>query len=313
MCDLYRVLQDVLTVARPVLKSSEELYEFRVKSHHTDSERRFLPGFFYHFLNFLFRLLVGLLYPRRVNPSVHNEFLEGESGYFSPQGVEGRENDYLGGIVYYQVDPGELFESSYVPSFPSYYPSLHVVGWECDGRDGHLTDVFRGVPLYGYGYYPLCLLLDVSLYLLLYLLVLHRYLVPEPVFRLLQNDLSRFLRCESRYPHEILVYLSLFLLELFLFLFKLLLELLYHFLFLIERFFSLRKELFPLDYPLLELFEFFFLFSSFLLELFLHPVYFFPGLHYHVPLYIARFLFCFLYHRIVVHLRLFYPLFHDSL
>ena len=76
--DLERVLEDVLTVARPVAQTPEHLDELLVHGSAVRLEHGLLSGLAYVLLDLGLRLVVHLLDPRRVDPAVLDELGERE-------------------------------------------------------------------------------------------------------------------------------------------------------------------------------------------------------------------------------------------
>ena len=145
--DLERVLEDVLTVARPVAQTPEHLDELLVHLAAVRLEHGLLAGLADVLLDLRLRLVEHLLDPRRVDPAVLDELGERELRDLAAHAVEGRQHDGLRSVVDDELDAREVLERTDVAALATDDAPLHVVGRQLDERDGRLGRVARGDPL----------------------------------------------------------------------------------------------------------------------------------------------------------------------
>ena len=147
MSDFDRMLQNILTVARPVFQSSEQLDQLRMQSVDTGIEAGLLPGF----PDLRFQILLSFFYSffdsRRMDAPVKNQFFQRESCDFASDRVETRQNDSFRRIVDDELDARERFERADVASFASDDTALHFVVWKIDDSDRVFCDMIRSAPL----------------------------------------------------------------------------------------------------------------------------------------------------------------------
>src|SRR6184192_1311604 len=119
MHDLERVLEHVLAVTSPEPEPAEDLDEIFGEGSAVRLEDRLLPRLADDLFYLGFRLVVGLLDSRRVNPAVLEELRDGQSRHLSPESVERREYDRVRCVVDDEVHAGEVFEGADVATLPA--------------------------------------------------------------------------------------------------------------------------------------------------------------------------------------------------
>jgi len=144
---LDRVVEDVLTVARPVLEASEELDELGRQAVHVGVEARLFAGLLDRRFDLGLSLGVCLLDARRVDAPVGDELRQREAGDLAAHAVEAREDDGLGRVVDDEVDTGDVLEGADVAPLAADDAALHVVGGQVDDGDGRLGDMVGRRPL----------------------------------------------------------------------------------------------------------------------------------------------------------------------
>ena len=150
MCDgLDEVLQNVLAVAGAVLETAQELDELRMDVREADLGNRVLAGLPDLLVEVAHGPLVDLLDPRRLDPAVLHELLEGHPRRLAAHGVEAREHDGLGRVVDDDVDAGGGLERADVPSFAADDPPLHVLARQREDADARLRRLLGRDPLDG--------------------------------------------------------------------------------------------------------------------------------------------------------------------
>ena len=137
----HQMLQHVLTVARPVLESAEELDHLGVDVRDPDLRHRVLTGPADPLVDLGEGSLVDLLDPGGVDPSVLHQLLEREARSLPPDRIEAAEDHGLGGVVDDQVHAGRRLERPDVATLAADDPPLHVLARKRE----HADRGFRGL------------------------------------------------------------------------------------------------------------------------------------------------------------------------
>src|SRR5580658_4297464 len=124
---LDRVVEHVLVVGEAVLELPEELDDLGVEPVYVELVDGVLAGLRRREVDLLLRALDELLDARGMDAPVLDERLERVAGDLAPHGVERREEDKLGRLVYLQRDSGRRLEGLDVASLPADQPSLHLL------------------------------------------------------------------------------------------------------------------------------------------------------------------------------------------
>ena len=147
MHDLERVLEHVLSVARPEAQPPEDRDELLAEL----AAVRLEDGLGACLVDLLVELglreVVHLLDACRVDPAVLHQLLERELRDLPPDAVERRENDRVRCVVDDEVDAGQVLQGPDVATLPSDDATLHVVTGELHDRHGRLRGVTRRDPL----------------------------------------------------------------------------------------------------------------------------------------------------------------------
>ena len=189
--DLERVLEDVLSVARPEAEPPEDLHQLFVELAAVGLEHRLLAGLEDVILHLGLRLVVHLLDPSRMDAPVLDQLDERHLRGLAADAVEGREHDRLRRVVDDEVDAGEVLERADVATLAADDPPLHVVGRELDERDRGLGRVRRCDSLQRVGDEVPRAPLRLRPRLLLHLAHVARELVPDEIRGALEQVLLR--------------------------------------------------------------------------------------------------------------------------
>ena len=118
MHDLERVLEDVLTVARPISQATEHPHELLVELAAVRLEHGLLAGLHHVLLELGLGLVVHLLDSSRMDASVLDELVERQSRDLASERIERGEHDRMRGVVDDEVDAGQVLERTDVPAPP---------------------------------------------------------------------------------------------------------------------------------------------------------------------------------------------------
>ena len=108
-----------------------------------------LSGLEYLVVELLADLGDHLLDAGGMDAPVDDELVQREPGHLPADGVEGREQDGVGGVVHDYLDSGGRLEGPNVPSLASDDASLDLVVLDGEGGHGILDGRFGGGALYG--------------------------------------------------------------------------------------------------------------------------------------------------------------------
>ena len=142
------MLKRILTIGSTIFHPSEKLYKIGIESLNSCFKGCCLAGLADGIVHLALRLVDHLLYPGRMNTSVHDEPFQCDTSYLTPHRVEGRKHYCLRRIVYDDLHAGKIFEGSDVPSLAAYDTPLHIVAGKLYHRNGSLCDMIRGTSLY---------------------------------------------------------------------------------------------------------------------------------------------------------------------
>ena len=126
--NLNGMLQRVLTIAGPEFHPSKELDKLRMDPVNADFESCRLSFFPDHCLDFFLRFFHHLFDPRRMDPSIHDQLLKGDTRHFSSDGIETGKHNRFRCIVNYQIhaDNGSMYNTP--PCYAIYICKL-VLEW----------------------------------------------------------------------------------------------------------------------------------------------------------------------------------------
>ena len=144
--------QHILSVARPIPQPTDQLDDLRVKVMDAEIEGGLLALIFHGNVQILSNLIGELLDPRRMDPAVMDQPLDGLLGDLPAQWVVARQDHRFRRIVDDQVDPRGSFKSAYVSTFAADDPALHLVVRQVHHGHGGLCNVIAGIPLDGGAY-----------------------------------------------------------------------------------------------------------------------------------------------------------------
>src|SRR5690606_12339952 len=142
---------------------------------------------FHHFLN-----------PRRMNPPVSHQFLQGDPGNLPADRIKTGQNDRFRSVVNDQIDPRQRFQGSDIPPLPADDPPLHLVIGKGDNGNGGFRHMIGGAALDGQRQYVARPLVRFLFRLLLHLLDHLCRLLAHFVFHTGQDLLPRLLDGQSR-------------------------------------------------------------------------------------------------------------------
>ena len=135
------MLEGVLPVARAEMHAAQELHEFRMDAVYAHLEN----GGFALFLDELFDFLAGLrddfLDAGRMDPSVQDQFLQGDAGDLAAHRVKARKHDGFRRIVDDQVHARRLFQRADVAAFASDDAAFHLIVGKRHHGNGHFGNV----------------------------------------------------------------------------------------------------------------------------------------------------------------------------
>ena len=86
--------------------------------------------FSHHGLYFFLCLFHHLFDSGRMNSSVHNQFFQRNTCYFTPDRIETGQYDCFRGIVNNEIYARKCFQSSDIASFPTDNTALHFIAWK---------------------------------------------------------------------------------------------------------------------------------------------------------------------------------------
>ena len=127
MGDLKGVLEHVLTVAGAVLEPSQELDQLGMQVVDAQLEGSGLAFALDDGVDLLLGLLDHLFDAGGMDPAVDDELFKGDPCDLSSDGVEAREDDRLGGIVYDQVYAGSGLDGPDIAALAADDAALHLV------------------------------------------------------------------------------------------------------------------------------------------------------------------------------------------
>ncbi len=186
---LYGMYQNVLTVRSSEMQPSKQFYQFRAETVDIGFETGVLALSLDFLLNLAFRLLYHFLNARGMNSAVLNKSFKGNSRDLSAYLIMAGKRDSLRSIVYYEINPCELFKSTYIASFPADYSSLHFVVGQRHHRHGHFRHRFRRQPRNSQRYHGTRPIIAVVLKLLLIRQHLYRFFMGKLTVKLRQKKL----------------------------------------------------------------------------------------------------------------------------
>src|SRR5437588_4246026 len=149
--DLDRVTQDVLAVRRTEVQPAKKLHQIRMQATDPDLVDGGLGRLLPDLVDLGARLRDHLLDPRRVDPAIDEQTLEGALRDLAADRVESGDDDGFRRVVDDQVDAREGLERSDVATLAADDPALHIIRGEGDDGDAVLRGVLRGIALERHG------------------------------------------------------------------------------------------------------------------------------------------------------------------
>ena len=184
MSDLDRVVEHVLSVARAIAQTSEELHKLGMKPVYARFKRRLLARFLDALVNLALRLLDHLLDARRMDAPIRHELLQCDASHFAAHRVETRKDDSLGRIVDDKVDSCQRLKRADVAPLASDDATFHLIVRQRDHRNRRLRHLIGSTALDGERDDVARTLVRLILRLLLVILDHQSLLVLELFFRL---------------------------------------------------------------------------------------------------------------------------------
>src|SRR4029079_946841 len=121
-----RMIQIILSIARPVLEPTEHLDQLWVKIRESQLKDDFLGLVIHELIDIDFDFLDDFLDSRRMDAPVMHQPFKRDLGNFSTERIETRYNDGFRRLIDNQVDPGCRFDHPDVAPFTSNYAYLHA-------------------------------------------------------------------------------------------------------------------------------------------------------------------------------------------
>ena len=145
------VLEHVLPIAGAVFHAAQQAHDFGVQAMLAGLKDGLLAGF----LDGLFHVALGLLHhllnAGGVDAAVLQQLFNGQAGGLAADGVKGRYDDGLGGVVDDEVNAGGCLQRADVAALTADNAALHVVVGQADDRHGALGHMVAGTALDGGG------------------------------------------------------------------------------------------------------------------------------------------------------------------
>ena len=143
------VAEGVLSVAGAVTQLSDYLCKLTIHVFDARFEKRLFGGLEDLDLNVLLRPFYYFLYAGRMDPAVHDQPLQRESGHFAAHGIKAAQRDGLRCVVDDEINSGECFKSPDVAAFAPDDTSLHLIGGKVYDADDHVGGKFNAAALDG--------------------------------------------------------------------------------------------------------------------------------------------------------------------
>ena len=141
------MLQQVLTIRRTIFHLTDDTDQFRMQTVDTQVD----GSTFTRFNNFFFHLFAYFSYhffdTGRMDTTVSHKLMQGQTGNFTANRVEGRKNDCFRSIVYNDFNTGSSFQSTDITSFTSDNTSLDFIRFDMEYCNRVFNGSFRSHPL----------------------------------------------------------------------------------------------------------------------------------------------------------------------
>src|SRR5690554_506023 len=151
MSNLYRMLQDILSIAGSIVEPSNILHQLGMQAVNANFKGCLITLLADDAFDFLPRLLYHFLDAGRMDSSILNQLLQSKTGNLPPDGIESRQNHSLWSIVDDQVDTCERLQCPDVATFASDDAAFHLVVGQSNHRNSCLGHVIRCTALNGCG------------------------------------------------------------------------------------------------------------------------------------------------------------------
>ena len=139
--DLNGVTQCILTIGGTELHTAEKLHQLWIQAVYTDLEDSGITLLTDGFVDFLLCLLYDLFDSRRMDTSIDDELLEGDSCDLTTHRIKSGKNNRLRRIVDDQLYAGQLLQCTDITSLTADDAALHIIIRKLhdgNGRLGHL-------------------------------------------------------------------------------------------------------------------------------------------------------------------------------
>ena len=139
------MLQDILTIARPVFQPTKKLDQLDMHTVRCDIECCLLSGLPHGNIKLFLHLLNNLFNPGRMYSAVHDQSFQCQPGHFPPHRIKAGKNDRLRGVVNYDIDTGCRLNGTDVPAFPADNPALHLLIGQGHDRHCFFSNIITGI------------------------------------------------------------------------------------------------------------------------------------------------------------------------
>ena len=138
LCDLNGMTQCILTIGGTELHTAEELHQLRIQTVYTDLEDSGVTLLTDGFVDFLLCLLHDLFDSRRVDTSIDDQLLKGDSCDLTAHRIKSGKYNRLRRIIDDQLDAGQLLQCTDITSLTADDAALHIIIRKLHDGNGRL-------------------------------------------------------------------------------------------------------------------------------------------------------------------------------
>ena len=143
------VLQQVLSIGGAILHLADDAHQFGMETMDTEVDGRALSRLHYLGVELLLHLGDHLLDAGGVDAAVGHELVEGQAADLAADGVEGRDDDGLGGVIDDDLDAAGSLQGADVAALAADDATLHLVVFDMEYADAVFDGRLGGHALYG--------------------------------------------------------------------------------------------------------------------------------------------------------------------